>query len=163
MYKNCAHCWSKFYAKPYHLKRGWGKFCSRQCLSLGRKSGKQVTCQVCQKQVYRMPSEIKRNKQQRMFCSKSCQTIWRNSYYSGERHASWKQGQGSYRQRMLRITPNLECQLCHEQDQRVLEVHHVDEDRTNNRLDNLVWLCHNCHYLVHCDKLEQEQLVRSVK
>ncbi|MBI4281264.1 HNH endonuclease [Candidatus Uhrbacteria bacterium] len=32
---------------------------------------------------------------------------------------------------------------------RVLLVHHIDENRKNNVLSNLVWLCRNCHFLVH--------------
>lgn len=158
MYKNCAYCNSEFYVKPYHLKRGWGRFCSRICLSRGRKTGEQVTCHVCQRQVYRMPSEIKKNNQGKTFCSKSCQTVWRNSYYSADKHTAWKGGEGSYRQRMLRAGRSLECRRCREKDQRVLVVHHIDENRENNSLDNLVWLCHNCHYLVHCDRLEKDKL-----
>jgi hypothetical protein len=30
-----------------------------------------------------------------------------------------------------------------------LEVHHVDGDRTNNKIDNLKLLCCNCHSLTH--------------
>jgi hypothetical protein len=31
----------------------------------------------------------------------------------------------------------------------MLAVHHLDEDRANNAVDNLVWMCHNCHHLIH--------------
>lgn len=30
-----------------------------------------------------------------------------------------------------------------------LDVHHIDEDRTNNKLDNLLLVCPNCHYQLH--------------
>lgn len=30
-----------------------------------------------------------------------------------------------------------------------LEVHHIDEDRTNNEPDNLMTLCSNCHREMH--------------
>ncbi|MDP3989021.1 MAG: HNH endonuclease [bacterium] len=40
----------------------------------------------------------------------------------------------------------------------VLIVHHIDHDRNNGALDNLVWLCHNCHRLVHNYKEEKEKL-----
>jgi predicted HNH restriction endonuclease len=42
-------------------------------------------------------------------------------------------------------------------------VHHIDKDRTNNTLKNLAWLCHNCHYLVHHDKLEMQRFLKSLK
>jgi hypothetical protein len=35
----------------------------------------------------------------------------------------------------------------------------LDEDRSNNRLDNLIWLCHNCHYLIHHHDDEREGLM----
>jgi predicted HNH restriction endonuclease len=35
---------------------------------------------------------------------------------------------------------------------KVLAVHHLDHDRNNNNVSNLVWLCFNCHFLVHNDK-----------
>jgi len=30
-----------------------------------------------------------------------------------------------------------------------LIVHHIDKNRNNNGIENLIWLCQNCHYLVH--------------
>jgi 5-methylcytosine-specific restriction endonuclease McrA len=48
------------------------------------------------------------------------------------------------------------CERCGLTDERLLTVHHLDEDRTNNRLDNLAWLCPNCHYLIHHFEDERE-------
>ena len=36
-----------------------------------------------------------------------------------------------------------------------LEVHHIDEDRTNNNRENLVTLCANCHRYVHWPDMTQ--------
>lgn len=41
------------------------------------------------------------------------------------------------------------CDLCRITDERVLIVHHKDQDRKNNSIKNLAWLCRNCHYLAH--------------
>lgn len=39
-----------------------------------------------------------------------------------------------------------ECSICGwDDDPRILEVHHIDGDRTNNCLSNLTILCPNCH------------------
>jgi predicted HNH restriction endonuclease len=38
---------------------------------------------------------------------------------------------------------------------RVLAVRHIDQNHKNNNVENLAWLCHNCHHLVHNDKVEQ--------
>lgn len=38
------------------------------------------------------------------------------------------------------------CAVCGwDDDEAVLEVHHIDEDRSNNNLDNLIILCPICH------------------
>ena len=44
------------------------------------------------------------------------------------------------------------CGICKISDKRVLVVHHVDSNRKNNTFKNLMWLCRNCHCLVHFDK-----------
>jgi hypothetical protein len=50
------------------------------------------------------------------------------------------------------------CRLCKTEDCRVLAVHHSDRNRQNNTLGNLLWLCHNCHHLVHRYEPEREKL-----
>jgi 5-methylcytosine-specific restriction endonuclease McrA len=38
------------------------------------------------------------------------------------------------------------CSVCgFDKDVRLLEVHHIDEDRQNNYLNNLIILCPTCH------------------
>jgi predicted HNH restriction endonuclease len=39
--------------------------------------------------------------------------------------------------------------LCGKDDKRIIAVHHIDKNRSNNKLKNLAWLCYNCHFLVH--------------
>lgn len=46
------------------------------------------------------------------------------------------------------------CKLCKNKDKRVLAVHHLDRQRSNNKVENLLWLCHNCHHLVHHYNIE---------
>lgn len=41
---------------------------------------------------------------------------------------------------------NYTCQCCNSVDK--LEVHHIDSNRSNNDLSNLITLCHNCHVLL---------------
>jgi hypothetical protein len=89
----------------------------------------------------------------KVFCSKTCQTLWRNSIYSGEKHARWNNGISIYRKILLKNGKQPICQNCKIKDTRLLNAHHVDHDRNNNDLNNLVWLCLNCHFLVHHDKI----------
>lgn len=157
---SCTICQNKFYAKPNHLVRGWGKYCSKKCNYLGQKTGKNFLCSICGKQTYKNAAEQKRSASGKYFCSKSCQTIWRNSeLFARENHGNWKGGKSSYRQFMTRASVEKLCARCKNDDSRVLAVHHKDRNRQNNVPDNLIWLCHNCHYLVHHFKQESQDFV----
>jgi len=146
---NCEICSKEFYTKPSHLKRGWGKFCSIICRTKGQLRGQDRPCKTCGKLIWKNPTDLKKSKSQNFFCSKSCQTVWRNQYYSGDNHYLWRGGESTYRNHMLKNGPQAICQKCGITDIRVLAVHHKDYNRKNNDLDNLIWLCRNCHCLVH--------------
>lgn len=146
----CKICSNSFYTKPRHQKIGWGKYCSKTCHNRSQETGKTFLCGHCCKPVYRSLSTISRSKSKQFFCSKSCQTIWRNSkVYFGEKHGNWKGGNYVYRDILRRSGAEEACSLCKTLDKRVLAVHHRDQDRSNNVVSNLVWVCHNCHFLVH--------------
>ena len=40
---------------------------------------------------------------------------------------------------------NSQCAFCPERDVSALQVHHVDSDRTNNAVENLILVCASCH------------------
>lgn len=46
-----------------------------------------------------------------------------------------------------------ECAVCGVRD--ILDVHHIDEDRSNYHPSNLIFLCPNDHYRLHRNKDEQ--------
>jgi hypothetical protein len=146
----CLICNYEFYVKPSHQLRGWGRYCSTKCRTKSQFKGNIFDCFTCKKNVYRSPLAIKKSKSGNYFCNKKCQTIWRNKIlYSGENHFFWKNGESAYR-RILKSSKRKEiCLLCNTKDSRILIVHHLDKNRKNNDLKNLVWLCYNCHYLVH--------------
>lgn len=157
---SCQICQKEFYIKPSHLKRGDGKYCSNTCAGIGRRRGEFVKCQTCGKDVWRMPLHILRSKSGKYFCDKSCQTLWRNSeMYVGPNHPNWKGGLNAYRDMMLRSGLARICKRCDQKDERLLAVHHVDENRKNNTMNNLIWLCYNCHYLIHKDKMEKKKFM----
>jgi len=120
-----------------------------------------MSCTICGKNVYRSPKAISRSISGLFFCSKSCQTIWRNNIYKEENHANWVNGESAYRNILARSGKAVICSLCGISDKRVLSAHHKDHQRINNRVNNLVWLCFNCHYLVHHDR-DLDQKVRKL-
>lgn len=144
----CKICSSKFYAKPNWIKIGHGKYCSKKCQYKSYKLGKVVACLICNKDTYKAPRFLKRAKH--YFCSKSCQTVWRNSMiFIGPKHFNWKGGENAYRNVLLHAKIPKICKKCKNRDERILAAHHIDKNRKNNNLNNLVWLCHNCHFLIH--------------
>ena len=98
--------------------------------------------------------QLHRSKSQNYFCSKSHQTLWRNRIFKGENHPNWKGGENvEYRKILINNGIKPICKLCGCEDGRVLEVHHLDKDHKNNVLNNLAFLCRNCHHLVHCHEI----------
>lgn len=82
--------------------------------------------------------------------------------YVGSNHPNWKNGETVYRKTLKRSKKKKVCLLCKVKDQRILAVHHLDHNRKNAKLENLVWLCHNCHFLVHHDIETRKKLMAVV-
>lgn len=159
----CKICGEEFAIKPSRLKRGQGKFCSRECHHKSMREGKYVRCETCNQEIYRSPQDLRESESNKFFCSKSCQAVWRNKQFSGKQHARWKHGRGvDYRAKLLSSDVIEECVLCENSDKRVLAAHHIDEDRSNNKIENLCWLCHNCHKLVHNNEDVKEEFMAAV-
>jgi len=59
-------------------------------------------------------------------------------------------------QREVRIEARHSCLVCKERVSLVL--HHIDENRENNDLDNIVYICSNCHGMVHDGKITAIEL-----
>lgn len=130
-----------------------------KCPNCGIKHGKTFKCSYCGKEIYRSPNVIKKNKSGFFYCSKECGNLHKNQLRkeSGE----WDNSQ-NYRLKAFSIYEH-KCKVCDwDEDERVLEVHHIDEDRNNNKLDNLIILCPICHkkLTLHLYKLIDNQLIK---
>src|SRR3990167_10266153 len=66
---------------------------------------------------------------------------------SGKDNPAYVNGNSQrYVRRLLKQErPNLICEWCGAGEK--VEVHHIDHNRENNNLDNLMWLCQNCNLL----------------
>jgi hypothetical protein len=148
---NCLVCDKNFYAKPRHLKIGWGKYCSDNCKFIAQRKGKIVDCANCGKKIYRIPADFADSKSGLFFCNKSCHCSWMNkTLHLGTNHPQWNYGEASYKQSFFRnYTKERKCIRCGNKEERVLVIHHKDKNRKNNLIENLELLCRNCHYLRH--------------
>lgn len=94
----------------------------------------EITCLTCGKKFKRLKTDITQNN----YCSLSCAAIANNLKNKQDNSTS-------YRKNAFEIFEH-KCAICGwNEDDRVLEVHHLDENRKNNSINNLVILCPICH------------------
>ena len=84
------------------------------------------------------------HKDEKTTCSHSCS----NTYFrSGKNSPTYKTDEEvGYRTLCFRYHKK-ECIICKED--KIVEVHHLDENRENNKIDNLVPLCPTHHKYLH--------------
>ncbi len=79
----------------------------------------------------------------------------------GDKNWNWKGGYSvkdygrdfnEYLKRSVRERDGFECVNCKE-NKMILHVHHIDENKKNNEIGNLVTLCARCHRLLHTRKV----------
>jgi len=148
--KKCKICGKDFYVKPFHARKGWGKYCSIKCRTKAQFKGKWVECAYCGKKIWRTPKDFKRARRNKFFCSVACHCSWENKNVRfGINAPNWLTGEFSYRDLMRRYNIPFKCAKCGVSDKRVLVVHHKDGNRKNNKIENLERICCNCHAILH--------------
>jgi len=148
--KKCMVCGKAISIKEYHVKKGWGKYCSKKCQAKEQIKGKWLECDYCGKKIWRTPKDFTRSKSGKFFCSISCHCSWENqNKRCGENAPNWISGIRVYRRLLKKYGKPEKCVKCGIEDSRVLVVHHKDSNRKNNKSENLEWLCRNCHCIVH--------------
>ena len=158
----CKTCNKQFYAKPSFLKLGFSVYCSRSCFHSSLIKAEEYECFTCGSVVLRTATKAARSKSGKFFCTKSCQTKWRNRVFSGERHANWVHGMAAYQSVLGRHGIKKECWRCKSDDPRIMVIHHIDRNRRNSDVKNLLWMCHNCHFLIHHDRVEEGRLMEAL-
>jgi len=67
--KTCVQCGRTFHVVPSRRDR---KYCSRECMAEGFRTGESVVCAHCGKEIYRPRNQLERAKSGLSFCSPSC-------------------------------------------------------------------------------------------
>ena len=109
----------------------------------------EIICDECGKSFKRLKSVV--NKTKLHFCSKECGNRYKNKKIINTIDAV------EYRRNAF-LAYEHKCACCgYDTDERVLEVHHKDENRNNNHINNLIILCPTCHKFLtlHLKTLEE--------
>lgn len=110
----------------------------------------EVECSYCHKKFKRLKSQIKT---ENVFCSKECGNRFKNESVKILDDGT------AYRRNAFNTYPH-KCAICgYNEDERVLEVHHLDENRRNNVIENLVILCPICHKKLTLHLYSYQELV----
>jgi len=97
-------------------------------------------CLTCDNLIYTNPARLKIRK----YCSPKCRRV--ESPKTDKNHNVFKSGIGIYRRWALNYYGE-KCIKCESIEK--IQVHHIDEDRENNDLSNLMVLCVSCHKKEH--------------
>lgn len=150
----CQDCNHQWFANPStFLYRS-----NCECPNCGEHSPNnriEVKCTYCGKIIFRRPCEIKSNQSGKFYCSREC---------GNKDKANLMQTQDSKNYRLKAMNKySHECICCGwNEDERILEVHHIDENRENNDIENLTILCPTCHRKITLGyyKLVDNQLIK---
>lgn len=138
-----------------------------------------VICSICQKSVYRRPSQLKET-DGRAFCSticygiycrkekpcivcgapilsslhrKTCSRSCANTHRAGIKYKIGSPKDKVKNSRALKIrlleARGKNCERCGYDKSEILQVHHKDRNTDNNKLGNLELICPNCHCEEH--------------
>ena len=146
-HRECLQCSKWFQVRTCYTKRGQGKCCSTSCGTTYRN----LTANPA-----RSPAVREKIKANHADVSGA-----KNPMYGvkGAAAPGYIDGRHSFSDRpyrgMVLVNNPLKCEVCHEQPSAMhkLHVHHKDQNRTNNSLENLQLVCVNCHNNVFHSKV----------
>lgn len=114
------------------------------------KNRQEVECAYCNQKFMKAISKLEKSKSGLYFCCREHKDLAQR-LESGQKFDEMrpdhygKTESKNYREKSFR-TYEHECAICGwDEDKDVLEVHHIDENRDNNDISNLIILCPICH------------------
>jgi len=168
----CECCGNIFVVNSRKSDPNERRFCSMKCYRLKRSSGfykRKYICVECHNEYYAYAKESK-------FCSNDCFHKWSigkheawnkglkgihlspdSEFKPGPEHIFWKGGIANTPypfefnkdlKLYIKGIYGFTCQLCRKETK--LTVHHIDYDKNNLKLNNLIPLCRSCHGKTNC-------------
>jgi hypothetical protein len=166
--KICEYCGKEFTVKCINGKTNT-RFCSISCSSKSthiNMEEKELTCEMCgSKFMFKGTTKAKYCSECRAKMDSILGIEYRvrkgitkkgfvgkgGNQVKGEDNKCYKTGIGNYKNKrydyLIENGKPIACEECGSTLR--LEVHHIDKDRTNNDIDNLILLCKSCHKKRH--------------
>jgi hypothetical protein len=166
MEKFCLNCSKKFITYPSRIKRGGGIYCSSKCFAIHKDIGHYERTEshklLMSAKLKGRPANWKAinaaaNARRGVPSSEKCKQV-ASKRWSGSGNPKWRGGTarlpyaGNWQSvRKIVIKRDKICQDCKKTKEEVrrFDVHHMDRNRENNDLRNLILLCSTCHYKRH--------------
>ena len=142
----CQTCGKVFEVIPgdHRLKNNGIKYCSKECANEGLKSGKIASCKECGKEFYTTRHQ---------FCSRECASIYRSKHAPKKTykengylvvHIKGYNKKGNAKLHRVIMEEFLGRKLSADE-----VVHHINGDKTDNRIENLMVMSRDEHSLLH--------------
>ena len=146
------NCSIEFWKLQRDINNGKHHYCSRNCFYKGNITKLELVCAMCGEAFFRTRSHaLKKNKSGLKFCSNECKFKAQRTIggIKAVHPAHYGEGRGYYRHLAI-TTYGCKCQCCgFDKYECSISVHHIDCNRENNAIENLIVVCRNCHAFIH--------------
>jgi hypothetical protein len=152
--KHCEYCKLPFDAPVREHKRGRARFCTLRCAARSHQANiaappPNCVCAHCGIKFHKPPSKVANSKSGLVFCCRAhkdtAQRIGGIAQIMPKHYGT----DNAYRRRAFATYPHVCSDCSWDKYSRVLVVHHIDGDHSNNDLDNLKLVCPTCHSVAH--------------
>jgi len=143
VYVCCEYCTTIFPKPKRFVSPGKRNFCKRSCQSEFNKNRIVAKCAVCGKIVER---RARLNKSGLVFCCQDHKNMAQSHKYNRVLKCGPITATSNYRALAL-AEYGEKCAWCNETIKKLLDTHHIDHNRANGDLSNLIMLCIRCHAL----------------
>jgi hypothetical protein len=147
VFTKCLQCGKKFKSRAGSNEKKRAKFCGTDCSSKSQRNRVKLKCATCGKKFEKKASWLRKSKSGLFFCDKECKRKAQllSSGITAIHPEHYGKSKLNYRKLAFENYKH-KCAVCGwDEDERILQVHHIDGDRKNNNLRNLIILCPTCH------------------
>ena len=126
-------------------------YCCVEHRGLAKQNRIELKCSHCEKTFYRAKSKLLNSKHGLYFCNRVCKEKAQSLNGGNKKLQPLHYGNGEFNYRTIAFKEyDNKCEICgYDEHIEILEVHHIDKNRKNNIIKNLIILCPNHHKMLH--------------